>query len=96
VECLSNVYVSGYFILGGYGLTVSAPLFGLGVALTALGAVMVLLSFKIDGDIEEGSTAILFIGPIPLVLSGRNRWLLVSVAVVSCLLVSLLVSGLVG
>jgi len=92
VECLSNVYVSVDFIGGGTGLAVSAPLFGLGVALTVLGAALVYISFKTDG--EEGSTAILFIGPVPVVLSGRNR--LVLVAVAGVVLVSLLVSWLVG
>lgn len=94
MECLSNVYVSVDFIGGGSGLAVSAPLFGLGVALTALGAALVFISFKTDG--EEGSTAILFIGPVPLVLSGRNRWVLVGVGVAGLVLVSLLVSWLVG
>ena len=92
MECLSNVYVSVDFIGGGTGLAVSAPLFGLGVALTVLGAALVYISFKTDG--EEGSTAILFIGPVPVVLSGRNR--LVLVAVAGVVLVSLLVSWLVG
>lgn len=75
---------------------VSTPLFGLGVALTAFGALLVILSFKIDGNIEDSSTAILFIGPIPLVLSSRNRWLLVGGAIVGLLLVSMLVSGFMG
>ena len=72
----------------------SAPLFGLGVALTALGAALVFISFKFDG--EGRSAAILFIGPVPLVLSGKNRWVLVGGAVVGLVLVSLLVSWLVG
>jgi len=75
---------------------VSAPLFGLGVALTALGAALVFISFKFDGEVEGKSAAILFIGPVPLVLSSKNRWVLVGGAVAGLVLVSLLVSWLVG
>ena len=94
MECLSNVYVSVDFIGGRTGLAVSAPLFGLGVALTVLGAALVYISFRFEGEVEERSAAVLFIGPFPLVLSGRNRFMLMAVAGV--LLVSLLVSWLVG
>jgi len=77
-------------------LALSAPLFGLGVGLTMLGAALVYLSFKFDGTGGEKSAVILFIGSVPLVLSLRNRWVLVGGSVAGLVLVSLLVSWLVG
>lgn len=62
---------------------ISAPLFGLGFAMTAIGALLLYVSFRSkakERGVEHRSAGVIFIGPIPIVLGGRGRWALVGVA----------------
>ena len=63
---------------------ISAPLFGLGFAMTVIGALLLLVSFRSGEDDERGfeyrSTGIIFIGPIPIVLGGRGKWVFIGIA----------------
>ena len=74
---------------------ISAPLFGLGFAMTVIGALLLFVSFRSREDEERGvefrSAGIIFIGPIPIVLGGRGKWMLIGIAaaVVIALLVVL-------
>ena len=63
---------------------VSTPLLVLGLALTAVGTVMVLLSFRPrdrEGDVEHRGVGVIFIGPIPIVFGGKGRWIYIGIAV---------------
>ena len=58
-------------------MTVSIPLLGLGLAMTGLGALLLLLSFRSTGErgeAEHRTAGVVFIGPIPIVFGGRGRW----------------------
>ncbi len=63
---------------------ISAPLFGLGFAMTVIGALLLFVSFRSREDDERGveyrSAGIIFIGPIPIVLGGRGKWMLIGIA----------------
>jgi uncharacterized membrane protein len=65
-------------------MNVSAPSLGLGLALTGLGTTLLLLSFnqRNDNGKEHHYTGVIFLGPIPIPLGGRNRWTTVGNAVV--------------
>ncbi len=68
-------------------MSISTPLFGLGFAMTVIGALLLFVSFRSreDGDrgVEFRSAGIIFIGPIPIVLGGRGKWMLMGIAVVA-------------
>jgi uncharacterized protein (TIGR00304 family) len=69
--------------MGGSCLGISAPLFGLGFAMTLVGALLLFMSFRPredDGRVEYRSAGIIFIGPIPIVLGGRGKWMLIGIA----------------
>jgi uncharacterized protein (TIGR00304 family) len=58
-------------------VTASIPLLGLGLAMTGLGALLLLLSFRSTGErgeAEHRTAGVVFIGPIPIVFGGRGRW----------------------
>ncbi|UCD45959.1 MAG: DUF131 domain-containing protein [Candidatus Bathyarchaeota archaeon] len=64
-------------------MDVSTLLLGLGLVMTVLGALMVVLSMKSRGnerEHESSSIGVIFLGPIPTVLGGRGRWILIGVA----------------
>jgi len=65
-------------------MVVYAPMFVLGLAMAAIGTVMLFLSFRPRerrGRVEHGEVGVVFIGPIPIVFNGRGKWALVGVAV---------------
>lgn len=63
---------------------ISAPLFGLGFAMTVIGALLLLVNFRSrkddDREAEFRSAGIIFIGPVPIVLGGRGKWMLLAIA----------------
>ena len=64
-------------------MSVSTALLGLGLTMTGLGTVMLLLSFSKRGKRENSlneAAGVIFIGPIPIVLAGRGKWVLVGIA----------------
>lgn len=65
---------------------ISAPLFGLGFAMTLIGALLLFVSFRTREDDERGvefrSAGIIFIGPIPIVLGGRGKWMFIGIVAV--------------
>ena len=66
-------------------MSVSTPLLSLGLALTGIGTILMLLSFKPRDEGDEGklsSTGIIFLGPIPLTFRGRGMWAVVGIAIV--------------
>jgi len=66
-------------------MNVYAPLLGLGLVMTVLGALMIVLSMKSRGNEREHETSsmgVIFLGPIPIVLGGRGRWIIIGVAAV--------------
>lgn len=64
-------------------MIVSTTLLGLGFALTGVGVLMILQSLK-SGEAQrkynKNSFGVLFLRPIPIVLGGRGRWILVGMA----------------
>lgn len=69
----------------GMRMNVYAPLLGLGLVMTVLGALMIVLSMKSRGNErkhETSSMGVIFLGPIPIVLGGRGRWIIIGVAAV--------------
>ena len=76
---------------------VSAPLLVLGLAMTAVGTVMLLLSFlprERRGDVEHRGVGVILIGPIPIVFGGDRRWLVIGVAVAAVIAVVLLAASM--
>ena len=76
-------------------MDVSAPMLILGLALTAVGTVMLLLSFRPTErgeELEHGGAGVIFIGPIPIVFGGRGRWTLIGVAVAAIALLLVVAS----
>lgn len=76
-------------------MDVSAPMLILGLALTAVGAVMLLLSFRPTErgeELEHRGAGVIFIGPIPIVFGGRGRWTLIGVAVAAIALLLVVAS----
>ena len=63
-------------------MNVSVPLLGLGLAMTGIGTILLLLSFKPRNEGELRSTGIIFLGPIPLAFGGRGMWAIVGIAIV--------------
>lgn len=76
---------------------VSAPLLVLGLALTAMGTIMLLLSFRPRegrGDVEHRGVGVLFIGPIPIVFGGSKRWFVIGIAVAAVVALLLLAASM--
>ena len=64
-------------------MIVSTPMLGLGFALTGVGFLMILQSLKLGVEqrkMNGNSFGALFLGPIPIFLGGRGRWILVGMA----------------
>jgi len=67
-------------------MSVSAPFLRLGLAMTGLGTILLLLSFKPRNEGEDvgyRSSGVIFLGSIPIVFGGRNRWAIVGIAVMA-------------
>lgn len=67
----------------------------LGLALTAVGTVMLLLSFRPTerGEkLEHRGAGVIFIGPIPIGFGGRGRWAVIGVAVAAIALLLVVAS----
>jgi uncharacterized membrane protein len=65
-------------------MNVSTSLLGLGFALTGVGVLMILQSLKSGEEqrkLNGNSFGVLFLGPIPILLGGRGRWILVGMAI---------------
>ena len=76
-------------------MDVSAPMLIFGLVLTAVGTVMLLLSFRPTerGEkLEHRGAGVIFIGPIPIVFGGRGRWTLIGVAVAAIALLLVVAS----
>ena len=65
-------------------MSISGPFLFVGLSITGLGMIMLLLSFiRQEGTEREiRSTGIVFIGPIPIIISGKNKWLIVGIVTV--------------
>lgn len=75
-------------------MSVSTPLLGLGLAMTFVGAILVLMSFRPRderGSVETRTAGIIFIGPIPIVFGGKGKWTLVFIAL--AIVVALLIAA---
>ena len=62
-------------------MSVSAPLLGLGLAMTGIGTILLLLSFKPRDEGKLRSTGIIFLGPFPLAFRGRGMWAIVGITI---------------
>jgi len=65
-------------------MEVSAPMLRAGLALTGLGVVLLLLSLRRrheSDSMEFRSTGVLFLGPIPIILGGKNKWAIIGIAI---------------
>ncbi len=76
-------------------MAVSTPMLGLGLILTGLGAALLLISFRREEeDNGDGirTSGVIFIGPIPIILSGKGQWVTVGVVAVITFVVLLAVA----
>lgn len=72
-------------------------MFVLGMALAAIGTIMLFLSFRPRERrerVERGGVGVVFIGPIPIIFGGRSRWALVGVAVSVVIALLILVASM--
>ena len=76
---------------------VSTPLLVLGLAMTAIGTALILLSFRPrdrKGDVDHRGVGVIFIGPIPIVFGGKGRWVYIGIAVVAVIVLLLLAASM--
>jgi uncharacterized membrane protein len=82
-------------------LELSSSLLAIGLAITVIGVVMVYVSLRAGpGEARSGGAVVLFVGPVPIVLSGGRRWVLVAFAATAIIILVMVVRsaqpGLVG
>lgn len=82
-------------------MELSSSLLVVGLAITVIGVVMVYVSLRAGpGEARSGGAAVLFVGPVPIVLSGGRRWVLVAFAATAIIILVMVVRsaqpGLVG
>ena len=76
-------------------MSVSTSLLGLGLAMTFVGAILVLLSFRPRdemGSVETRTAGVIFIGPIPIVFGGKGKWTLIGIA--AAIILALLIAAM--
>jgi len=62
-------------------LELSSGFLAVGLAMTVIGIVMVYMSLRAGpSEAQSGGAAVLFIGPIPIIMSGGRKWVLVAFA----------------
>lgn len=62
------------------------PLLGIGLAVTGVGILMILLSLRPRderGNTRHEAAGVIFIGPIPIIIGGKDRWTIVGIAVIT-------------
>lgn len=65
-------------------MEVSAQMLSIGLALTGLGVILLLLSLRRRHESDSmgfRSAGVIFIGPIPAILSGKNKWAIIGIAI---------------
>jgi uncharacterized membrane protein len=49
----------------------------IGILITVIGAILVLFSLQAQPeDLKSRNTGIIFIGPIPIIISGNRKWII--------------------
>lgn len=73
-------------------MELSSILLAVGLAMTFIGIVMVYVSLRAGpSEARSGGAAVLFVGPIPIVLSGGRRWVLVAFAASAIIILAMMV-----
>jgi len=76
-------------------LELSSGFLAVGLAMTVIGVVMVYMSLRAGpGEAQSRGAAVLFIGPIPVVLSGGRRLVLVAFAASAVLILLMVVRSI--
>jgi uncharacterized protein (TIGR00304 family) len=78
-------------------MTVSVPMLLLGFSLTAVGTVMLFLSFRRSGGsdgFEHRGAGVIFIGPIPIILGGKGKLAILWVLVVAVIALMLMIASM--
>jgi len=69
-------------------MVVSGGLLAIGLIMTIAGAVMVYLSLRARPlEAQSKGVGVIFIGPIPLVISGSRKWVLAALGVAAVIMV---------
>ncbi len=78
-------------------MTVSVPMLLFGFTLTAVGTVLLLLSFRLSGGrdgFEHSGAGVIFIGPVPIILGGKGRLAILGVVVFAVIALMLMVASI--
>lgn len=78
-------------------MVVSTPVLALGLALTAVGTAMLLLSLRLRGnkrDVEHRGRGVILIGSIPIIFGGNRRLLAIGIAVAAVIALLLLAASM--
>ena len=65
-------------------MEVSAQILSIGLVLTGLGVILLLLSLRRRHESDSmgfRSTGVIFFGPIPIILGGKNKWAIIGIAI---------------
>lgn len=75
----------------------SSPLLVLGLALTAIGTIILLLSLRPrerEGDVEHRGFGVILIGPIPIIFGSNKRWFVIGIAAAAMIALLLLAASM--
>ena len=75
-------------------MELSSGFLAVGLAMTVIGIVMVYMSLRAGpSEAQSGGAAVLFIGPIPVVMSGGRKWVLVAFAAAAVIILVMMVQS---
>ena len=68
-------------------MDVSSGFLAVGAVMVVAGAIMVYMSLRAGpSEVKSGGAAVIFIGPIPIVLGGIRRWVLTALGAAAVIL----------
>ncbi len=63
----------------------------MGLAMTFIGAYIVFLSLKArPNEVETRGMGVIFIGPIPIVIGGNRKWIVVALGITAIIIIFML------
>jgi uncharacterized membrane protein len=75
-------------------MDVSSGFLVVGAAMAIAGAIMVYMSLRAGpSEVQSGGAAVIFIGPIPIVVGGSRKWVLTALGAAAVILLVMIVSS---
>jgi uncharacterized membrane protein len=75
-------------------MDVSSGFLVVGAAMAIAGAIMVYMSLRAGpSEVQSRGAAVIFIGPIPIVVGGSRKWVLAALGVAAVILLVMIVSS---